>query len=379
MSGKKNRGARVVLKVILIVMLLAVVYLTLPFINDLVNNPPSAVNYTIPARMNFSFVREISIDASGKYTMNITIPRNDTFQQVSVNGEVNDPDGYSKYEREEYGKLVWSFNLNNSATVTLRYEGITYAKVWNIDSSGGISDIPESWKTKYNHREYIEVYNKTTHSYQKKYVIDPYPFENLTEKVTENDKNVVEKLRSIYDVIVENFHYNSQRSGAPHTAVEVWNSKEGDCDELSFVFVSMARSIGIPAWVEYGLLYTGSTWVPHGWVGTVIPTSNGLIAVTIDLTVEVGKENFGRGFLIRYADRLLEWRDDGNSEHLTSYYSFIRGYYTHMNVEQDFTTIKAENSGTIVVSSGEHKIPSWLILLILGLIFIAILALIIRL
>jgi transglutaminase-like putative cysteine protease len=379
MSGKKNGGARIVLKVILIVILLAIVYLALPYINDVVNNPPSAVNYTIPARMNFTIVREITIDASGTYTMNITIPRNDTFQQVYVSGSISDPDGYSKSEKEEYGRLVWSFHLNNSATAVLRYEGITYAKVWNIESSGKIEDIPESWRTKYNHREYIEVYNKTTHSYQKKYVIDPYPFENLTKKVTGNDEDVVGKLRSIYDVIVENFHYNSQRSGAPRTAVEVWNSKQGDCDELSFVFVSMARSIGIPAWVEYGLLYTGSTWVPHGWVGTVIPTSNGLVSVTIDLTVEVGSENFGRGFLIRQADRLLEWRADGNSEHLTSYYSFIRGYYTHLSVEQNFNVIKAENSGTIVVSSGEHKIPGWLILLILGLIFVAIIALIIRL
>ena len=377
--AKRGKG-RVAVKVLLLILLIAGLYVGWPYIDNLVNNPPSLVNYSLPERMNFTFERIITVQTTGTYTMNITVPQNDTLQRVFVSSMVEDSAGYSKEENTVYGRVVWSFHLNDSSRVTLHYNGTTYTKVWKISESEDVDSIPQSWKDRYNHREYINVYNSTSHGYEKIYVIDPYPFKNMTEKLTEGDKNVVEKLRSIYDVIVQNFQYDSERSGNPNPAVKVWNLKKGDCDELSFVFVSMARSIGIPAWVEYGPLYTGDSWVSHGWVGTVIPTENGIVMVTIDLTAEVGGENLGRGFLIRPADRLLEWRDDGDSEHLTSYYTFLKGRYTSAPIiNQEVRIIKAEKSGVVVVSSEDKRIPDWIMLLIIGLIIVAAVALIIKL
>ncbi len=370
----KGKG-RIAAKVLLTVMLIVIIYISLPSINNLINNPPSVVNYSVPERMNFTFERTISIQAIGTYTLNITIPTNNTLQSVYV----KDESGYSKDIVRIYNRTVWSYDLQNDAEVKIVYEGTTYAKVWRINNSLDVDAIPQDLKDQYNHREYIRAYNFTSHQYENIYVIDPAPFRDLTEKLTENDTNVVEKLRTIYNVIVDNFQYNSERSGLPRTAVQTWEARNGDCDELSFVFVSMARSIGIPAWIEYGPLYTGNSWVSHGWVGTVVPTPQGVEMVTIDLTIEVGGENFGRGFLIKPPDRLLEWRDDGNSEHLTSYYTFIRGNYRDLQVTQSVKIIKAEKSGIIVISSEEHQIPSWLMLLLIIIITVAVIVIIIKL
>ncbi len=372
-KGKKRSKGRVIAKVIAIVIFLLILYMFLPTIKNLVENPPSLENYTIPAEMNFKFERVINIQAKGTYTVNITIPTDNQFQNV----EVKDLSGIPKRVIKEFNKTVWQYQ--NPSKITLLYQGKVVAKVWNIKDSLGVNAIPQSLKEQYNHNESIRVYDRTLHQYVNKTVITPHAFKNITEKLTKNDTTVLEKLRTIYNVIVINFRYNSERSGAPNTAIQVWNNKEGDCDELSFVFVSMARSIGIPAWVEYGLVYVQGSWGPHAWIGTVVPTKEGLVKVNIDTTEEVGTQHpYGIGFLIRNADRLTEWVDDGNSQHLNDYYSFIRGFYSDLQYNEQVNVFYANQTGEITIPVPGSQFPQWIMLFIIAIVVLAVFIIIIR-
>jgi len=49
------------------------------------------------------------------------------------------------------------------------------------------------------------------------------------------------------------------------TASQVFKKKRGTCDELSHLFISMARSIGLPAREVSGLAYNGEIWGFHSW------------------------------------------------------------------------------------------------------------------
>ena len=53
----------------------------------------------------------------------------------------------------------------------------------------------------------------------------------------------------------------------------VLKNKEGVCDELTNLFISMLRSVGIPARFVTGMVYTNmeSSWGNHGWAEVYFP------------------------------------------------------------------------------------------------------------
>ncbi len=365
----EKRKKRIIIKSVVIAIFLIILYILLPYIQGFIENPPWTEYVSLPKSINFEFERDLNINATGNYMLNISIPTNSSFQYIFLNDESHK----SKNIIKDYNRTWWSYSLSGSSNLRIIYTGKTELKIWDIKSKLDVDSIPSNLKKEYNHDEYIKD-NKL-----KKWIIQPSEFESkhIGEDITKGKGNVVDKLRAIYDYMVKNFRYEGERSGTPKSAVQTWNDGEGDCDELSFVFVSIARSIGIPAWVEYGLLYNGNELGAHAWIGTVVPTEKTLYYVNIDITSEVGREDYGRGFLIRDPYRITEWCEDGNSEHLSSYYQFIYGRYSHLNYMENFRIIKMDEGKKEMIPVGTI-IPSWITILIIALIIVAIFIVIIR-
>ena len=374
-----EKNQRIIAKAIAIALVLIVVYLFMPYITAIVDNPPGETYVLLPKKLKFEFERIAVVNVEGpqaKYTINFTIPTNSTYQNVVVH-DLTQHAHRTIYH--DYNRTWWSYSQTWSSEIVIKYSGVAYTKVWNISDARDVSAIPESLKEQYNHKEFLIETNDTTHETKKLPVINPDDpqIKNLTEKITQGKNNVLDKLRVIYDFIVHNFQYVTERSGQPKTASEVWSSRHGDCDELSFVFASMARSIGIPAWVEYGLLYTNGLWGEHAWIQTVVPDSNGIERVNIDVTAEVGKKDLGRGFLVRDPYRITEWVDDGNSEHLSAYYQLMvyTGKVDAQPIAVKVISVTPEGEERLYVGS---KMPSWLMLLIFLVIIVAVIAIIVK-
>lgn len=300
-----------------------------PEIAFLWNYTPSAMVNIAPDKMSGYFEREIVVEATAlsNLTVNVTVPYKSTpYQDVSMSVIQGPP-----YEINSGYNRTWiTFHLHNSAEILINYTFVTRPVIYSVSqwNSLGEDAIPASLKNQYDHPEYLNG----------REVISPELFKNVSLEIIghANATNVFEEEKAIYDYIVKNFRYDVSFSTLqnPQTALETWELKKGDCAELSFLYVSMLRAIGIPAWVEFGWLFTSTTWAEHAWVGTVIPTSNGLIYGTIDLTKEVGGTDLGLGFFMRGTDRITEWVDDGNSSHLTNYYTFLYGTsYGQVNVQ----------------------------------------------
>ncbi|MGC8663424.1 MAG: transglutaminase-like domain-containing protein [Thermoplasmata archaeon] len=304
---------------ILIVLIISVSIFS-PNISSLFNSPPSAMVNIIPGEMNGYFNREIVVNMNrlSNISVNVTIPyANESYQNVSlsiIQGPMHDI--HSAYNR------TWlSFHVTEPVKILLNYSftirPINYeVSQWN---SLNQSAIPFFLQQQYDHPEYLN----------NREVISPELFQNISLEIVEqaNAKNVFQEEKALYDFIVKNFKYNLTYSAlkTPQTAWETWELKEGDCAELSFLYASMSRAIGIPAWLEFGWYFTGVTWAEHAWIGTVIPTTQGLVYGIIDLTKEVGGNDLGMGFFMKGTSRITEWIDDGNSTHLTNYYTFIYG------------------------------------------------------
>lgn len=72
------------------------------------------------------------------------------------------------------------------------------------------------------------------------------------------------------------YDLNTLTATASQKASWVLENKEGVCDEMTSLFVAMARSLGIPARFVSGISYTTSdlfteNWQPHGWAEVYFP------------------------------------------------------------------------------------------------------------
>jgi hypothetical protein len=73
----------------------------------------------------------------------------------------------------------------------------------------------------------------------------------------------VEAARAIYEWV----HRNVKKKAAVSlpSAVDVLKQLEGDCNEHTYLFVALARAVGIPAQIRVGLVYLDGAFYYHAW------------------------------------------------------------------------------------------------------------------
>ncbi len=325
--------------------------------SEILANPPSMNVEILPSYSNTLIDQNIYVNvSSGTAVLNISIPGNiSNTQYVKVN-EISD---LPYTINNEYNRTWWSWNIYHSTDVQIMYNATLYTHRTYINpaESGTVSQIPQYLKIKYDHPEYL--FNNLE-------VIDPAYFADNSEikNITAGQNTVYGTLMAIYNYIVKNFKYDIIYNfpNLPITAVQTWDQKEGDCAELSFLYVSIARALGIPAWLEFGLGYSGSNWGGHAWIGTDIPLKNGtLVNGIIDLTVEVGTGNdYGTGFFINSPYRITEWIDDGNSSHLTQFYTLMISS-GQISINDIFNTVFYRANGNYIIDLNSYTLPYWIV------------------
>jgi len=117
-----------------------------------------------------------------------------------------------------------------------------------------------------------------------------------TDKIDSNNQKIIAKAAELAEGeddlfkvsfklanwVSENINYklNSLTTNVAQPASWVLQNKQGVCDEMTTLFVAMARSLGIPARFVSGISYTedkdviaavGKNWAGHGWAEVYFP------------------------------------------------------------------------------------------------------------
>ena len=95
--------------------------------------------------------------------------------------------------------------------------------------------------------------------------------------------------------------------------------KTGDCDDLSFLYISLCRSVGIPARFIRGFLIEEDTATAHAWVEVYVGSrigNNGWIPVECAGVSVNAETEVNQNFAIESADHLRLSMDDGSNESL---------------------------------------------------------------
>lgn len=273
--------------------------------------------YSFPETLDVTIQRTYIISnpggSSSNYNLVLNLPdvaspylfNEPTYQKVNY---VESSVPYNAYPTPDF--MHWSGTLESQeaveivVTYSVRVEAIQQDLA--PSQSGKVADIPQGYKDMYLGKEWK---------------IDPELTEvkDLANQLSAGTQgNVVGILRNIYDFIQNNITYKI--GTYPKTCDETLGRGYGDCDDMSILFASVARAVGIPTWLELGLLSDGNLldWTPHAWANAVIPVkdagegSPGHIIGRIDLA--------NGNFLWMHPYRMSEGVSNGTGDQMLNYY-----------------------------------------------------------
>jgi len=309
-----------------------------------------------PEKASFSIQRtfDISTNDDVEYDMELVVPEDIPEQDIQYIQDIQwDGDPYTEIRDGREWK-TWSRSLSayESETIEITYKVETRTIDWGYSSEnvGSIEDIPEDVKEMYSGNQWQLDVDRNDDG-ENDWMIQPdHPaIRSLGEELVEDKDNIYDKSKAIYDWINNNIDYEIGGAGLPKHAAWVLESGTGDCDEQSYLYISLSRSVGIPSWIELGVLYDRmiNQWGGHGWVRQIAVDEEGSAGwVNID---PVNHQFFSRG-----ATRITFWTDNATEGNLDEYYhffSYTRG--SDLSIIEDFKNLEMESEGQVVLGNGE--------------------------
>jgi hypothetical protein len=298
-------------------------------------DPFKKTHREVPERINFTVEKEVIISNSvsggspTSFSYKASIPKDRGIADInlqnviSVSPEPRPDNGYPDISDSDQEFMMWEEQgFQGTMVIRITYSISTTTFVWDIteDDSGTIDDIPQElkdqylqseWKIDYDQDNTLDPQDDIDEDGDWDYLIEVTDPEIIsrTEDLTSSKNNVYSKILAIYDYLTESDNLNyvtTQAKTIPQDCVTTLKLLQGDCDDYSILFVSLARAAGIPSWLELGVIYDpdNGRWGAHAWAKVCIPILDGPYTIA---TVDVVNQEF----LIHDAYRFTEWIDTG--------------------------------------------------------------------
>lgn len=190
---------------------------------------------------------------------------------------------FKPFDTEQQTIIDLDVIYNNDAEIENKEEEIVYT--WKAVDLG---------RLKFGHEAKVRVNNKFSIISNKV----KFPIQNLdsnligyvkpgekiiiSESISKKASEIVAGEDDLFNIVYklaewnnENIKYdlNTLTEKAVQDSQWVFDNKQGVCDELTNLFISMVRSLGVPARFISGTVYTNDLydWGPHGWAEVYFP------------------------------------------------------------------------------------------------------------
>jgi transglutaminase-like putative cysteine protease len=190
----------------------------------------------------------------------------------------------SWFPQEDYRQELVDLNTvpaaeinDNSIDFTLNNPSIgekTFVIDFNIQTSNMY--LPVKKKIKFPIESISTEFHKYTRPTVKININDD--IRSKAEELSAGKDDLYEVVFSLAEWVHDNIEYDLSTitSEATQSSSWVYNNREGVCDEITNLFISMCRSLGIPARFVSGIAYTNSElfterWGAHGWAEVYFP------------------------------------------------------------------------------------------------------------
>lgn len=315
MSERSRRTGKALL--VVAVVLVVVLLLLLPPTQDLLRKllvDPFSPQY--PEEVQMEIVRTLTLDANGgeiiSYTIDLPRPKSvvdDGTYLQKVDRISASPPYDELWDNGTYDTMVWNGDdLQGSFTLTVTMEVTQRLHVWDLDEKSVLDrdQVPQDYRDRYLGDEW-------------RIIVDDPEIETLREEIVGDETNVYLIAKAIYDWIDDHVDYHIWTGhDGPLSSLETLEVLKGDCDDQSMLFCALARSAGVPAWLQLGAVYSpdDDEMGGHAWVQMFMPTAEGGSKVTIDIVND--------RFLVWMPNLFCEYTDTGDAGDLYDAYHHIR-------------------------------------------------------
>ncbi|MBI2671756.1 hypothetical protein HYX16_02385 [Candidatus Woesearchaeota archaeon] len=185
-------------------------------------------------------------------------PKNDERLKIKDIKLISKPEAISKLNED--ASFLWkkpnstflTFGINSKVNVNNDFKKIRNKIKFPIESN--------DFRQYTEYTEFIDVNDQ---------IID------TASKLVEGEDDLYFAVFKIAEWVRENIHYdlNTLTEKAVQKSTWVFENKQGVCDEMTNLFISMLRSVGIPARFVSGTVYTNvlGSWGNHGWAEVYFP------------------------------------------------------------------------------------------------------------
>ena len=355
--------------------ILAIVLLILPIFSGCINSfldfpityeeNPTKISYTIRYGYN------VTCTGTGKYTVTYDCDIPEVLHGVPSYHPLY-AQGFEVVSIVNNSFLSWNISADDEATYKLGIEAGVVAEGFLVSDLTG-ADAKTIQEIAVMYPDVVTKYLQGQ-SNGSVYLIDPYDVsitstaQSIIDEAESDNSFVCAKALFIW--LKENTGYKiHKRDGSVQPAAVTLQRKTGDCDDLSFLYISLCRAVGIPARFIRGYLLSEEVSgdilaTPHAWTEVFVGESvgnNGWIPVECacdcgDVTVNVN-QNFG----VENAFHLRLFVDDGSNESLNVSLSGIK-YVTYgikrtvdlqsFNELDDYAVVESKK---LVVSSDNQR------------------------
>ncbi|KYK33669.1 MAG: hypothetical protein AYK22_06355 [Thermoplasmatales archaeon SG8-52-3] len=315
---------------------------------------PTSIRYTI------SYGYKINCSGSGKYNIFYKCDIPELLKGQIIDIIVHNNDYYDEIIASWNNVKSWNITSNLNKEYDLGITANVQADSYMISDLNGknaltIQDISNI---------YPDISRKFTQSQSNETTIfiDPKnpAISNIANQVLLNvdTNNSFLVAKELFKWLKQNTDYKIHfDNDNVQTAIYTLQCRSGDCDDLSFLYISLCRSINVPARFIRGFIVEENNAIPHAWVevfvgGEIgdngwIPVECAGIASTIDSEIH---QNFG----IEDVEHLRVFKDDGSNESLNVSLSGI--YYRIYSTDRNIDAISYSNISNYYVLRNEKLI-----------------------
>ncbi|MHC1681208.1 MAG: transglutaminase family protein [Methanomassiliicoccales archaeon] len=352
MSEHSRKVGRTLL--VVAVILVVVLLLLLPPTQDLLRKflvDPFSTQY--PEEVQMEIVRTLTLDANGgeisSYTVDLPVPKSiveDGAHLQKLDRLTVSPLYDLILDNGTHETMVWEGDeLYGTFTLTMTIEVTQRLHVWELDE-GIVLDKDEM----------PQYYQDSYLGDQWKIIVNDPEIEALREDIVGNETNVFLIAKAIYDWVDENVdYYIWTGTDGPLSSLETLEELKGDCDDQSILFCALARSAGVPAWLQLGAVYSynGGEMGGHAWVQMFMPTEEGGTNVTIDIVNDK--------FLVWMPNLFCEYTDNGDADDLFNAYHHVR-YSIPISTPDNMMPVYDEHWDVVSYEESEEKVTLELVM-----------------
>ena len=277
-------------------------------------SPPTEITAMITVEYDYECVLSAEICASDVSQS----PKEYLWNQSTIMRFSEEPTRTADYTSINMQTWEKKFDEESSGEVKVEYEVVSKRENFEGNKESRIEETPSWAQQRYLKSEHV----RDSRNGEIELIEVSNEIRELAESIVRDEDRIYYASELLYKWVVDNIEYKKDSDPYPKGAMHTLIDRVGDCDDMSALFISLARSLGIACYPVDGYVIKREGALPyaHTWASVIVPSDEGIFDA---LPVDPAFREFG----VKGAQKIVIGFDPGSEDYLQKVYRAFRFTY----------------------------------------------------